>query len=138
MSSSTKLMPVGSGSAVGRPFGGRQLGVDDGVDEARRALRFPLEIDLHFGGVEGIETDLNGFAGQMRRGFVEAVVQQEGAIAAHQTVQAIEEEAAQIGGRQELADMLDIALPAHERSGSQGAVLGAMIGGFNPGPETVV
>ena len=74
----------------------------------------------------------------MRRGFVEAVVQQEGAIAAHQTVQAIEEEAAQIGGRRELADVLDIALPAQQRSGAQGTVVGAMVGVFNPGPETVV
>jgi len=74
----------------------------------------------------------------MRRSFVEAVVQQEGAIAAHQAVQAIEEEAAQIGGRRELADVLDIALPAQQRSGAQGAVLGAVIGVFDPGPETVV
>jgi hypothetical protein len=101
-------------------------------------LRFSLEIDLHFGGIEGIETDFDGFAGQVRWSFVEAVVQQEGAIAAHQAVQAIEEEAAQIGGRRELADMLDIALPAQQRGGAQGAVLGAMVGVFDPGPETVV
>ena len=107
-----EVLGLGIRAGLRRPFGGRQLRVDDGVDKARRALGFSLEIDLHFGGIEGIETDLDGFAGQMRRGFVEAVVQQEGAIAAHQTVQAIEEEAAQIGGRRELADVLDIALPA--------------------------
>ena len=59
-------------------------------------------------------------------------------IAAHQAVQAIEEEAAEIGGRRELADVLDIALPAQQRGGAQGAVLGAVIGVFDPGPETVV
>jgi hypothetical protein len=37
--------------------------------------------------------------------------------AAHQAVEAIEEEAAQIGGRRELADVLDIALPAQQRRG---------------------
>ena len=56
----------------------------------------------------------------------------------HQAVQAIEEEAAQIGGRRELADVLDIALPAQQRGGVQGAVLGAMVGVFDPDPETVV
>ena len=109
-------------------FGRRQLGVDDGIDEARHALRFSLEIDLHLGGVERIETHFDGFAGQMRRGFVEAVLQQESAIAAHQAIQAMEEETAEIGGRRELADVLDIALPAQQRSGSQSAVLGAVIG----------
>jgi hypothetical protein len=38
-SSSTKLMPVVLGLA-GRPFNG-ELRVDDGIDKARRALRFP-------------------------------------------------------------------------------------------------
>ena len=128
----------GFGLGRRRPFGGRQLGVDDGIDGSRCALRLSLEIDLDLGGVEGIETHLDGFAGQMRRGFVEAVVQQEGAIAAHQAIQAIEEEAAQIGGRRELADLLDIALPAQQRSGSQRAVLGAVIGVFDPGPQAVV
>ena len=73
----------------------------------RRAVpcEFSLEIDLHFGGVERIETHLDGFAGQMRRRFVETVVQQEGAIAAHQAIEAMEEEAAAdrwpagVGGR---------------------------------------
>ena len=37
-------------------------------------MRLSLEIDLHFGGIEGIETDFDGLAGQMRRGFVEASV----------------------------------------------------------------
>ena len=65
-------------------------------------------------------------------------MQQEGAIAAHQTIQAMEEEAAQIGGRRELADLLDVALPAQERRGSQGAVLGAVIDVIDPGPQAVV
>ena len=137
-SSSTKLMPVGSGAAAWAGFGGRQLAVDDGIDEARRALRFSLEIDLDLGGVERIEAHFDGFAGQMRRRFVEAVLQQEGAIAAHQAIQAMEEEAAQIGGRRQLTDVLDIALPAQQRGGPQGAVLGAVIGVFDPGPQTVV
>ena len=99
---------------------------------------FSLEIDLDLGGVERIETHFDGFAGQMRRGFVEAVVQQESAIAAHQAIQAMEEEAAQIGGRRELADVLDIALPAQQRGGPQSAVLGAVINVFDPGPQAVV
>ena len=102
------------------------------------ACEFSLEIDLDLSGVERIEAHLDGFAGQMRRGLVETVVQQESAIAAHQAIQAMEEEAAQIGGRRELADLLDIALPAQQRSGSQSAVFGAVIDVFDPGPETVV
>ena len=74
----------------------------------------------------------------MRRRFVEAILQQEGAIAAHQAIQAMEEETAQIGGRRQLADVLDIALPAHQRSGSQSAVLGAVIGVVDPGPQALV
>ena len=59
-------------------------------------------------------------------------------IAAHQAIQAMEEETAQIGRRRELADLLDIALPAQQRSGAQGAVFGAVIDVFDPDPETVV
>ena len=138
LSSSTKLMPVGSGSDAVGAFHGRQAGVDDGIDEARRALRFSLEMNLHFGGIERIETHLDGFAGEMGRSFVILVVQQKSAIAAHQAIEAIEEEAAEIGGRRELTDLFDIALPAQQRSGSQSAVLGAVINVFDPGPVTVV
>jgi hypothetical protein len=93
-------------------FHGRQASVDDGIDETRRALRFPLEMDLYFGGVERIETHFDGFAGELGRSFVILVVQQKRAIAAHQAIEAIEEEAAQVGSRWELTDLFDIALPA--------------------------
>jgi hypothetical protein len=46
------------------------------------------------------------------RSLVILVVQQKRAIAAHQAIEAIEEEAAQVGSRWELTDLFDIALPA--------------------------
>jgi hypothetical protein len=75
-------------------------------------------MNLHFGGVERIETRLDGFADEMGRSLVILVVQQEGAIATDQAMETIEEEAAEIGGRQELTDLFDIALPAQQRSGA--------------------
>ena len=50
----------------------------------------------------------------------------------------MEEETAQIGGRRELADLLDIALPAQERRGPESAMFGTVIDAFDPDPETVV
>lgn len=50
----------------------------------------------------------------------------------------MEEETAQIGCGRELADLIDIALPAQQRCGSEGAVLGAVIGVFDPGPEPFI
>jgi len=50
----------------------------------------------------------------------------------------MEEQTPQIGGGWDLADVFDIALPAQGRGGSQGAVLGAVIDVFDPGPETMV
>jgi hypothetical protein len=50
----------------------------------------------------------------------------------------MEEEAAQIGGRRKLADVLNIALPAQEGSGSERTVLSAVIDAFDPDPETLV
>ena len=99
--------------------------------------RFALEIDLQHRGVERIEARFDGLAGQMGRCFVEAVLQQEGAIAAHHAVQAMEEETAEVGGWRQLADVFDIALPTQQRRGSQGAVLGAVIN-VEPGPQAVV
>jgi len=74
----------------------------------------------------------------MRRSLVEALVQQEGRVAAYQAVEAMEEETAQIGRRRELADLLDVALPAQERSGSESAMFGTVIDVFDPDPEAVV
>jgi hypothetical protein len=50
----------------------------------------------------------------------------------------MEEETMQIGRRRKLADLLDIALPAQERSGSESTVFGTMIDAFDPDPEAVV
>ena len=60
-------------------------------------MRLSLEIDFDLGGVEGIERHFNGWAGQMRWRLVKTVLQQEGAILTHETVEAIEEEAAEVG-----------------------------------------
>ncbi len=80
-------------------------------------MQFSLEMKLNFGGVERIETHFDGFAAELRRGFVILVVQQKSAIAAHPAMEAIEEEATEIGGGRELPDLFDIALPAQQRSG---------------------
>jgi hypothetical protein len=50
----------------------------------------------------------------------------------------LEEETAQIGGGRELADLFDIALPTGQRRGSECAMGGAMIDGFDPDPEAIV
>lgn len=101
------------GSSRWNWFGRRDLAVDDGIDQPPHALRFPLEEDFDRNGVERIEAHFDGFAGQLRRSFVVAVSEQESAVSSHQSVETMEEETAQIGGRRELPDMLDIALPAH-------------------------
>lgn len=119
-------------------FHARQLAVDDRVDGPRRGFELSLKPDLDLGGVERIEANLDGVTGPRRRRLLETVVQQEGRIAAHHAIEAMEEQAAQIGGRRELADLLDIALPARQRSGPQSAVCGAVIDAFDPDPETVV
>src|SRR5208283_4282231 len=102
------------------------------------SLELSLEIDLDLGRVEGIETDFDGLAGQMGRSFVETLVQQEGAIAAHQSVHPMKEQAAQIGGGRELPDVFNVALPAQQRGGLQSAVLGAVIDVVDPGPQKLV
>jgi hypothetical protein len=114
------------------------LTVDDRIDGPCDGFVFTLEPDLNRSLIQGIEAHFDGASGQMRRRFVEAVAQQEGGIFAHQTIEAMEEETAQIGGGRELPDVLDIALPARQGCGSEGAVLGAVIDGFNPRPETIV
>lgn len=63
---------------------------------------------------------------------------QEGGVAAHDPIQAIEEEPTQIGGRRELADPLDVSLPAQQGSCSQPAVLRHVIDLLDPGPQTLV
>jgi hypothetical protein len=49
----------------------------------------------------------------------------------------VKEEAAEVGGRRQLADVLDVALPTQQRCGPQGAVLGAVIN-VEPRPQTLV
>ena len=137
MSRSTKLMPVGSGSAALDGLAEGNWPLTTGSTSRAVPSRFALEIDLHDGGVERIEARFDGFAGQMGRRFVETALQQEGAIAAHHAIQAMEEEAAEVGGWRQLADVLDIALPAQQRRGSQRAVLGAVID-VEPGPQALV
>jgi len=100
----------------GGRFDGRQLTVDHRIDRPCRGFQFSLKPDLDLRGVERVETHLDGVAGQMRRSLVEELVQQEGRVAAYQAVEAMEEETAQIGKRRRLADLLDVALPAQERS----------------------
>ena len=97
-----------------------------------------MKPDLDLRRVERIEAHFDGVTSQIGRRLVETCVQPEGGVAAHQAIQAMEEEPAQIGRRGELADLLDIALPAQERSSSQSTVLGTVIGVFDPGPEAVV
>ena len=120
-----------------RPFGGRQLGIDDRIDESRDALQLTLEIDLHGGGIERIEARFDGFADQVQGRFVVATVQQERTVAAHHAIHTVKEEAAEVSGRRELANVLDVALPAQQRRGPQGAVLGAVID-VEPRPQTLV
>ena len=87
-------------------------------------------IDLDALRIERIEADLDALAGQMRRGFEEAIVQQEGGVAADQAVDAMKEEAAQVGGGGKLTDPIDVALPAQQGRGLERAVLAAVVDGF--------
>ena len=80
-------------------------------------MQLSLKPDLDLSIIERIEAHLDGVTGQMRRSFVETVVQQESGVTAHDAIEAMEEEAAQISRRRELADAFDIALPAQQRSG---------------------
>jgi len=114
-----------------------QLGIDHWIDESRDTFWFALEIDLHHGGIERIEARFDGLTDQVRGCFVEAILQLKGAIAAHQAIQTVKEEAAEVGGRRQLADVLDVALPTQQRRGPQGAVLGAVIN-VEPRPQTLV
>src|SRR5580700_5666803 len=50
----------------------------------------------------------------------------------------MKKETAQIGGRWQLPDMLDVTLPAHQRGGPQRAVFGAVVGIVDPGPQALV
>jgi hypothetical protein len=50
------------------------------------------------------------FEGGFRNGTI-VTVQKERTVAAHHSIQTVKEEAAEVGGRRELADVLDVALP---------------------------
>jgi len=119
-------------------LGRRQLGIDDGIDESGGALRPALKVDLHARRIERIEAHFDGLAGEIRGRFVKTILQQEGRIAAHHAIQAMEEEATEIRGRRELTNVFDIALPTQQGRGAQGAVFGEMIGGVDPGPQTLI
>ena len=77
----------------GQRLEGRQLCVEHGINGSRHGLRFLPNIDLHLGGIEGIETYFDGFPGKLRRSFVEHAAQQEGRVTAHESIHAIEEQA---------------------------------------------
>src|SRR5580658_3325883 len=136
----SQILSALGGLRLGRGgrFDGRQPAVDHRVDRPRRVPEFSLKPDLDLRGVERIEAHLDGVTGQIGRRLVETVVQQEGGIAAHQAIQAMEEETVQVGGRRELADLLDVALPAQQRSGPESAMFGTVIDTLDPDPEAVV
>jgi hypothetical protein len=92
-------------------------------------------IDLDIGQVERIEADFDALPGQMGRRFKEVAVEQEGGVAAHQTVDAMQEQSAQVGGGRQLPDRFNVALPAQQRRGLQCAVLAAMVHGIEPMPK---
>ena len=115
-----------------------QQSINHGIDGPRPGLELSLKIDLDLGRVERIETDFDGLIEQMGRSLVETLVQQERTIAAHQSVHTMKEQAAQIGGGRELADLFDITLPTRQRSASERAMLGAMIDAFDPDPQAIV
>jgi hypothetical protein len=49
----------------------------------------------------------------------------------------VEEETAEVGGRRQLANVLDIALPTEQRRGPQAGVVGAVVE-VEPGPQALV
>src|SRR5215469_11015199 len=73
----------------------------------------------------------------MRRRFVETALQQKGTVTAHHAIQAMEEEAAEVGGRRKLANVLDVSLPTQQWGCPQGAVLGTVID-VEPRPQALV
>ena len=75
---------------------------------------------------------------RLRRRFKETVAQQEGGVAAHQTVDTMKEQTTHVGGGRQLADLCDVALPAQQRRGLERAVFAAVIDGIEPVPETLV
>src|SRR5207249_393707 len=81
----------------------------------------PPEKTSAWGWIERIEADLHFLTGQMGGSFIEALLKQECGIAPDQTVQAIEEQATDIGRGRQLTDPLNIALPTLKRRGIGGA-----------------
>src|SRR5262249_8604425 len=73
----------------------------------------------------------------MRRRFIETALQQKGTVTAHHAIQAMEEEPAEVGGRRELANTLDVSLPTQQWCCPQGAVLGTVIE-VEPRPQPLV
>jgi len=122
----------------GHGLKGRLQWVDYGINRSRHGLRFPLEVDLHLGEIERVETHFDGLAGKLRRNLVELSAQHEGGITAHESIQAIEEQTSQIGRRRELTNMFNVSLPAQQGSGSQAAVFGTVIDLLNPNPQALV
>jgi len=77
--------------------------------------------------IERIETHLDLLASQIRRRFEETMAQQERGIAAHQAVDAMEEQAAHVGGRAATAAPARCPVASEQRGGLKRAVLAAVI-----------
>src|SRR5205823_5555971 len=108
--------------------------------DLRGALEDAARENIGLRWIERIEADFHFLTGQMGGSFIEALLKQECGIAPDQTVQAIEEQATDIGRGRQLTDPLNIALPTLKRRGigGQAAVGGTVIGGLNPGIQTRV
>ena len=89
------------------------MAVDDRIHPARHTLRLPFLVHLQLRQIQGIEAHLDLLARQVGRSFEETVLEEEGGIAAHQTMHAMEKQAPQIGGGRKLADALDIECGSH-------------------------
>ena len=50
----------------------------------------------------------------------------------------MKEQAAHVGGRRQLPDLFDVALPAQQRRGGERAMFAAVIDGVEPVPEPLV
>ena len=89
--------------------------IHDGVNQAGGAFWLAATVDFHVRQIERIEAYFDALASQMRRCFKEAPAQQERRIAAHQTIRAMKEQAARVGGRRQLTDPVDVTLPTQKR-----------------------
>src|SRR5438093_1863525 len=115
-----------------------QAGVDHRVDEACLTLEAAVNVDVGCASIKGIEPYLDALTDQMRGRFVKPVLQKEGRVTANHAGEPVEEQAAHVGCRWDLPDLLDVALPAQERGRAQRAVRGGVRGAVEPAPDTGV